>query len=284
MKTKMIALSLLIAFILTIFCSCEEADPYALLSGESKEPDVPKVEDVPGGKELEWPDDLLPDCIPKLQYKKIVSYEKVNNEVRIILLCTAMQNVNNMKLTEENTQSVVPDEDTGAIACIKYKEGWSLSIYNSQSAATSYLADIEADYLSKNISAYEYRIRRAEIDPLLFHEFPPKDYDFGLEEITFDKWPAEYLPDDFPEYTGEMISMKQTKNGILLQFKNENEGDQIEINKYLDSLKAIGYGTIRSNPPQYNRNLNYYYILMSSDFNFEGIIVVRSDLLPERYK
>ncbi len=107
--------------------------------------------------------------------------------------------------------------------------------------------------------------------------WPSKDT-LGLEEIMFDKWPREYLPDNFPEPTAlNIASMEQKKNGLFITFYTSKNA----LHFFTAQLKKSGYerysyqGTLHpnyNNVPAFNSNLNRYYLSSEDDDAFFELV------------
>jgi hypothetical protein len=106
-------------------------------------------------------------------------------------------------------------------------------------------------------------------DPTGGRGWPQFDADLGLEEIVFDEWPHEYLPDGFPEPVNlNIVSMEQKKNGLFITFFTS----QNNLYFFNDQLKKGGYDETSYEPrphyrnPRYTDNLDRYYVFEELDF------------------
>ena len=82
--------------------------------------------------------------------------------------------------------------------------------------------------------------------------------DLGLEPMTFDEWPIEYLPDNFPipGENVEILEMKQEKNGIFITLR----GATSDLQEFAIKMDAnMGYINTM-NEPAMNANGDYLFI------------------------
>ena len=262
MKKRII--SALVAFTLIlsalVLSSCSEAEP--LPEGVSELPDLDastlteSLADESGV--IQWPAELLPEGFPVPKYEEIYSVEREDNIIRIILFGkkakTTDDSVSFMQALLRKGYSPYDDVITNTRTYYN-KDGVGVRIAQSGSWTGVHLEAINEK--SPTGFTYEITVLPAERqEECLFWEFPDANTDLGLEPKTFDEWPAEYLPEDFPRPGDkiEILEMEQKSNGLFITVK----GNIDDIAEYQKEI-AAKMGFLSTVQPLRNANGDYIF-------------------------
>jgi len=252
---------LLLCTALTVLSACNESEP--LPEGVSSLPDVGTESFVNSETgEIEWPAELLPENFPKAKYEEIYSVERVDNEVIIILFAR-----------KDKYALVMPEYD---FACSLYDVGYvhfydvandvSYEINRDGIMVTTYESDDYESHLTsineESPTGYTYEIRIKQTDLRapegMYWEYPDMSTDLGLEELTFEEWPYEYLPEEFPcaeDIEGITVKEKyQNKNGVFITI----EGSITAVQQFEYQIFTSGFYT-RAKQPHVTQNGDYFY-------------------------
>jgi len=263
MNTKLISLLLAVIMIISAFVlsSCSEKEP--LPEGVSELPDLNASElaeslaDESGV--IQWPAELLPEGFPVPKYEEIYSVEREDNEVRIVLFGKKTMTSSDGKVFMIKLYDAgwLPYDDP--VAGLRYicdTEGNRVTIAESNSWTGEYLKSINEK--SPTGYTFEIKVRQTGVPmDCLFWKFPDSSTDLGLEPMTFEEWPTEYLPESFPRPSEniEIIEMKQEKSGLFITIK----GESADVIAYqAEILSFMGYIT-SSVQPYRNPNGDYMY-------------------------
>ena len=210
---------------------------------------------------IEWPAELLPEGFPKPEYTEIYSVDNKDGEVKIVLFGEYVppKKADAIFFLEKLLKSGYvgySDAETGNRIIVN-KEGVSVEVYESRSWAGEHLTEINKN--SPTGHTFEIKVTTNGNAPAcLFWEFPDKSTDLGLEPMTFDEWPVEYLPDNFPipGENVEILEMKQEKNGIFITLR----GATSDLQEFAIKMDAnMGYINTM-NEPAMNANGDYLFI------------------------
>jgi hypothetical protein len=166
-----------------------------------------------------------------------------------------------MKLESDYGYKVITGEGT-IISSLLNNQGVKVKFYDTINC-DEYLLSLN----SPTGYAFEISVSKAEIDEdntFVFWKFPSADTDLGLKEMTFDQWPAEYLPDGFPNPEEEpnakikIVKMEQKKTGVFITI----EGTNWDVGTYENNLCSThGY---RKDSTSFYRNKNGDYIYITN--------------------
>lgn len=251
---------LLLTFSFTLV-SCNESEP--LPEGVSSLPDVGTESFVNSETgEIEWPAELLPENFPKAKYEEIYSVERVDNEVIIILFAK-----------KDTYRNILPEYN---FCCALYDVGYAhfydvgndlqYEINRDGIMVTTYESDDYESHLTaineKSPTGYTYEIRVKQTDiripDSMYWEYPDMSTDLGLEELTFEEWPYEYLPEEFPcaeDIEGITVKEKyQNKNGVFITI----EGSITAFQQFEYQIFTSGF-YMRAKQPHVTQNGDYFY-------------------------
>ena len=267
MKRKLILFMLVCAFIIFTFIlsSCSESEP--LPEGVSELPDLDASEltaslaDETG--EIQWPAELLPARLPVPEYDEIYSVEREDNEIRIILIATYDMN-EIMKITQSIDPSQINDyldkllppmakfitalEEDGYLSygalgtdlnyCYCTLEGWRIQLCDTREGIHPELDGAKKKSPTKY--AYMLSLRQIEVFDSFSWTYPDKGENIGLPELgAVNDWPAEYLPENFPDLKEKMsiVSVEVNGNGVRIAY----EADQTNAGVFKSAIYNAGY-------------------------------------------
>lgn len=225
-----------------ILCSCSESEPLA--SGESRLPDIDASELVGDDGVIHWPAELLPEGFPEAEFLQIYSANRKDNEIIITMFAERDMTKNpvsdfGVSLIKNGFVTYFdPGFGTNMTQFVN-RDGYRVVIYDSRQEG-SHLTAINEE--SPTGYTYEIHIRKidvAEDMQSLFWKYPEYDADLGLESITFEQWPSDNLPENFP-VPGEEIEitvMRQTSAGVNITLK----GKLGDVGTYIDEIYNAGY-------------------------------------------
>ena len=261
MKRKCLLCLLLLCTALTVLSACNESEP--LPEGVSSLPDVGTESFVNSETgEIEWPAELLPDNFPKAKYEEIYSVERIDNEVIIVLFAK-----------KDKYALIMPEYD---FVCSLYDVGYvhfhdvvnelQYEINREGIMVTTTESDDYESHLTaineNSPTGYTYEIRVKQTDirvpESMYWDYPDINTDLGLEKITFEEWPYEYLPEEFPCAEGvegiSVVEMYQAENGVYITI----EGSWEDVAKYEHLIFTSGFYS-RAKQPHVTENGDYFY-------------------------
>jgi len=279
-KTLSVILSLLLVLSSLVLASCSEKEP--LPEGVSELPDLNASElavslaDESG--EIQWPTELLPDDLPTAEYTEIYSVERKDNEVTIILFGEySPSKKTNAKFFMQklvNSGYVPIDDELTGMRYFYNKDGYRVALAESSNWTGEYLQAVN----ETSPTGYTYEIKvfqTGKTTECLFWKFPDENTDLGLEPMTFEEWPAEYLPENFPRpgENIEIVDMKQENGGVFITVKGViNDVAQYQ-NDICAEMDFVG------NAPYRNENGQYmFYRLVTEEQNESGQTIVETRL------
>ena len=260
-RTFLSSLLLLCCAGILLLSACNESEP--LPEGVSSLPDVGPESFVNSETgEIEWPSDLLPEDFPEAEYEEIYSVERVDNEVIIVLF--AKNNPNNIYSPKHEIKNKLTSAGYtyfyDAFTNTEYKvnrDGFNVSVHDSEEYE-SHLTTINKE--SPTGYTYEIRVTQTDIKipQSMYWEYPDMNTDLGLEELTFEAWPYEYLPEEFPcaeDVEGLTVTeIYQNKNGVFITI----EGPVTAVQQFETKLWTSGFYT-RALQPHVTEDGDYFY-------------------------
>ena len=224
----------LAAFVSLSLVSCSESE---LLEGEELLPDLNTAYFTDDNGRVRWPEEILPMGFPIPAYEEIYSVERKDNVVTItvfsrFILSPAKIVMPNSDFTHELLTSgyinYLPPGGDG-------NDHWG-TYYNKtdHTRVAFYTSQIGQDHFSEHLQSINSKsptnftmqiiVDKYDLQPeSLLWTYPDRNTDLGLENIRFDEWPEEYLPDDIkiPGEGIEILSMEQKSNGVFITVRGE---------------------------------------------------------------
>ncbi len=234
--------------------------------------------------ELQWPSELLPEDIPVPPYTEIYSVEHDGDTVRIVLFGKKAGGNSYLYtfLKKLMGKGYIPNkaDETGSNSYYR-RDGLKVTAYESD-IWSAYYGEHLTPIAENSPTGYAFEIVVEPSEPIgdhLYWKFPDENTDLGLEEIVFDEWPTEHLPENFPnpydslttakvEEWRERInsspaesltvrSIEQRKNGIFIAVSGET-GD---FSAYFEAVRQ-SMGFVSENPP---RTADGYYLFLTAE-------------------
>lgn len=273
---------IVIILLISALTSCNESEP--LPEGFESMADMNTDDFRDENGVLQWPAEILPEGFPVPVYEDIYSIERKDNIVTITVFSEfSIRNLNDLKMPHNDFSIALTNNgyfmysnignnpDSGGYYYNK-SDKTNVVIYQSRMGQNFYGAHLETvNEKSPTDFTMQIIVSKAELTPeSMLWDYPSADTDLGLEYIEFDEWPAEYLPDDIPNPTGQGIDVKltmvQRKNGVFItvsgDYKETGRFRTLIRNKYANVSYHDGN---KYNDTYMNKNGDYiYFEILSS--------------------
>lgn len=238
---RFLCVLLVAAMLCSILASCSEVED--LIPGEKLLPDLTTDDFRDENGVVRWPAEILPEGFPVPDYVEIYSVTREHNVVTVTMFSEFnMSSLIDMKtphldfgLALINAGYLMYDAignnpDMGGYFYNGSKKTRAI-LYQSQMSVGSYFGEHLVPLIEKSPTGFAMQVivNKTILQPeSMLWDYPSADTDLGLENIKFDEWPSEYLPEDLPSPVGQGIDVKlkmeQKKNGVFITYSgNLNE-------------------------------------------------------------
>lgn len=272
---RFLCLLLVMVVLCSILASCSEVED--LIPGEELLPDMSTDDFRDENGVVRWPAEILPEGFPVPDYVEIYSVTREHNVVTITVFSEFnMSSMINMKTPHlDFAVALSPagyfmyelmgfNPDFGGYFYNR-KNKTRVILYQSEMGVGTYYGEHLESLIDKSPTGFAMQIvvNKTILQPeSLLWDYPSADTDLGLEEIKFDEWPADYLPEDFPSPTVQGINvdlkMEQKKNGMFVTVS----GSAAETSKFMN-LMCKNYARVG-----YHDGEKYHHVYIDKNGNY----------------
>lgn len=272
---RFLCLLLVMVVLCSILASCSEVED--LIPGEKLLPDMSTDDFRDENGVVRWPAEILPEGFPVPDYVEIYSVTREHNVVTITVFSEFnMSSMINMKTPHlDFAVALSPagyfmyelmgfNPDFGGYFYNR-KNKTRVILYQSEMGVGTYYGEHLESLIDKSPTGFAMQIvvNKTILQPeSLLWDYPSADTDLGLEEIKFDEWPADYLPEDFPSPTVQGINvdlkMEQKKNGVFVTVS----GSAAETSKFMN-LMCKNYARVG-----YHDGEKYHFVYIDKNGNY----------------
>ena len=219
---RFLCVLLVMAVLCSILASCSEVED--LIPGEKLLPDLTTDDFRDENGVVRWPAEILPEGFPVPDSVEIVTMFSEFNMSSFIDMKTphldfGLALINAGYLMYD---AIGYNPDMGGYFYNRSKKTRAI-LYQSQMSVGTYFGEHLVPLIEKSPTAFAMQVvvNKTILQPeSMLWDYPSADTDLGLENIKFDEWPSEYLPEDLPSPVGQGIDVKlkmeQKKNGVFI--------------------------------------------------------------------
>ena len=272
---RFLCVLLVMAVLCSILASCSEVE--GLIEGEELLPDLTTEDFRDENGVIRWPAEILPEGFPVPDYVEIYSVTREHNVVTITVFSEFnMSSFIDMKTPHLDFSIALSpagyfmyelmgfNPDLGGYFYNRTNKT-RVILYQSEMGVGTFYGEHLAPLLEKSPTGFVMQIvvNKTILQPeSLLWDYPDSNTDLGLEDIKFDEWPAEYLPEDFHSPTAQGINvdlkMEQKKNGVFITVS----GSASETNKFMN-LMCKDYARIG-----YHDGQKYHFVYIDKNGNY----------------